>query len=68
MSFNDIVEAVSCNALYSKVNRIVTCLDADGNGFMDESEIKVLIAKMAGLNVWDIEGTHKSHFRPIAYF
>jgi len=42
----------------SKVEAIVEFLDADGNGFMDASEIKVLISKISGCDISEIPDEH----------
>jgi hypothetical protein len=45
-------------AVLEKVKKIVAFLDADGNGFMDASEVKVLISKIAGVPADDIADDH----------
>ena len=41
------------------VEKIVTSLDADGNGFMDTEEIKVLISKITGIPTQEIPDDHR---------
>ena len=42
----------------TQVRQIVEHLDADGNGYMDASEIKVLISKLTGLAIAEIPDDH----------